>query len=155
MFPRANFLTKMLVGGTQELTGVSVGDVEIVSSRKRNATCPKCGQVVSVPDTDDNDQEECPSCHHVFYPFGVSRWAQISFWLAMLLLPAPFALLTGTLAVKDIKANRGKHGLSRAKFGVVVGWVGVVIWIAISASKPLLLIVPGGVCWYWWYLRRH
>lgn len=143
------FLTKMLVGGTQELTGVSVGDVEVVSSRKRNATCPKCGQVVSVPDTDENDQVECPSCQHAFYPFGTSSLAYVSFYLGLisiLIIPAPFALWTGKKAVKEIKAHRGMHGMARAKFGIVCGWVG----ISLTGYGLIFIVI-----WYLWKRFHH
>ena len=34
---------------------------------------------------------------------------------------APFALITGILAVLDIKKNPEKHGMGRAIFGIVMG----------------------------------
>lgn len=40
---------------------------------------------------------------------------------SILMLPAPFALLTGILAVRDIRRNPHKHGMGRAVFGIVMG----------------------------------
>jgi len=40
---------------------------------------------------------------------------------AVLFFPAPFALLLGILAIRDIKRNPKKHGTGRAIFGVVMG----------------------------------
>lgn len=34
---------------------------------------------------------------------------------------APFALLFGILGVRDIKANKNKHGMGRAVFGIIMG----------------------------------
>jgi len=112
------------------INGVSGGaatPAEVVSSKMRNVTCPKCGQAICVPDTDDNGQEICPSCKHKFFPFGYSGFAYNACLLGLfswLIFPAPFALLLGWLALKDIKANRGKHGITGAWIGVIMGAIG-------------------------------
>ena len=57
-------------------------------------------------------------------PVGVVPMAIISGYLGLvsiLLLPAPFALLTGILAVRQIKRDRKAHGMGRATFGIVMG----------------------------------
>ena len=116
------------------ITGGVAAPAELVCSKQREAACPKCGQVICVPDTDDNGSETCPSCKHEFYPFGYSGLAYMAFYLGLLswlILPAPFALLFGWLALKDIKANRGKHGITRAWFGVVPGAIFTLLTILI------------------------
>lgn len=57
-------------------------------------------------------------------PVGRSGWAIASGYLGLisvLLIPAPFALITGILAVRTIARNPKKHGLGRAIFGMVMG----------------------------------
>ncbi len=57
-------------------------------------------------------------------PVGRSFWAIASGYfglLSILLIFAPFALVTGILAIMDIKKNPDKHGMGRAIFGIVMG----------------------------------
>ncbi|MGH8105857.1 MAG: GYF domain-containing protein [Arenimonas sp.] len=59
-------------------------------------------------------------------PVGRSFWAIAAGYLGLvsiLVLPAPFALVTGILAVLDIKKNPEKHGMGRAIFGIVMGGI--------------------------------
>lgn len=107
-------------------TGGAVAEAKVVSTKNRNASCPKCGQAVIVPDTDDNDAIVCPRCSHWFYPFGRSHLATLAFYLGLfsvLIIPAPFALAVGICALRDIKKNRGKHGLQRAWVGIIMGGI--------------------------------
>ena len=57
-------------------------------------------------------------------PVGRSFWAIASGYfglLSILLIFAPFALITGILAILDIRKNPEKHGMGRAVFGIVMG----------------------------------
>lgn len=61
-------------------------------------------------------------------PVGNSGWAIASGYLGLvsvLLVPAPFAVITGILALRDIKRSklteRRKHGVGRAIFGLLMG----------------------------------
>jgi hypothetical protein len=57
-------------------------------------------------------------------PVRRSGWAIAAGYLGLLtLLPcfAPFAIITGILAIRDIKKNPGSHGMGRAIFGIVMG----------------------------------
>ncbi|MBK1828878.1 DUF4190 domain-containing protein [Haloferula rosea] len=61
-------------------------------------------------------------------PVGNSGWAIASGYLGLvsvLILPAPFAMVTGILALREIKRSkqtgRRKHGTGRAIFGLVMG----------------------------------
>lgn len=59
-------------------------------------------------------------------PVGRSGWAISSGYLGLisvLLLPAPLALVTGILAVVEIRKNPKKHGMGRAIFGIVMGTI--------------------------------
>lgn len=53
---------------------------------------------------------------------------------ALLILPAPLALLFGILAVLDIRRNPKKHGMGRAVFGIVMGALGTVLLIVVALS---------------------
>ena len=67
-------------------------------------------------------------------PVGRSIWAIISGYLGLLsvlLVPAPFALATGIMAVLEIKKNPKKHGMGRAIFGIVMGSLGCVVGIIV------------------------
>lgn len=41
--------------------------------------------------------------------------------VSVLCFPAPFALILGLLALRDLKRNPGQHGKGRAIFGIVMG----------------------------------
>ncbi len=59
-------------------------------------------------------------------PIGVSGWAIASSYLGLfsvIAIGAPFALLTGILALRDINRNPGRGGKGRAIFGIVMGSV--------------------------------
>lgn len=66
-------------------------------------------------------------------PVGQSTWAIVSGYLGLfsvLCLPAPFALFTGIMAIREIRNNPKKHGWGRAIFGVVMGGLGTLGMIA-------------------------
>ena len=59
-------------------------------------------------------------------PVGRSIYAIAAGYLGLLSLafvPAPFALICGLLALRDIKQNPEKAGKGRAVFGIVMGTV--------------------------------
>lgn len=59
-------------------------------------------------------------------PIGRSGWAIASGYLGLvsiLIIPAPFAIITGIIAIFDIRKNEAKHGMGRAIFGIVMGAV--------------------------------
>jgi hypothetical protein len=63
-------------------------------------------------------------------PVGRSWWAIAAGYLglgAIVLYPAPLALLTGLLAVVDIRRHPERHGMGRAVFGILMGAVGSVL----------------------------
>ena len=68
-------------------------------------------------------------------PVGLSGWAIASGYLGLfsvLCLPSPLALLTGILAIREMRRNPKKHGMGRAIFGIVMGSIGtvlLVIWL--------------------------
>ena len=68
-------------------------------------------------------------------PVGRSAWAIAAGYLglfAVLLLPAPIALIISIVAIRDLKRHPDKHGLGRAIFGLVMGGLGTAL-LAIMA----------------------
>lgn len=77
-------------------------------------------------------------------PVGRSGWAIASGYLALfsvLILPAPLALITAILAIRDIKRSKGsphpKHGMGRAIFGLVMGIAGSLVLLLGLIAKAL------------------
>jgi hypothetical protein len=71
-------------------------------------------------------------------PIGRSGWAIASGYLGLfsvLFVPAPFALLTGILAVVDIRKHSEKHGMGRAVFGIVMGALGTIGLMAVIITS--------------------
>lgn len=70
-------------------------------------------------------------------PVGRSGWAIAAGYLALfsvLIVPAPFALACGVMAVRDIRRHPERHGMGRAVFGIIMGTLGilavvVVLWM--------------------------
>jgi hypothetical protein len=63
-------------------------------------------------------------CLALVVPIGRSGWAIAAGYLgllSLLVLPAPFAILCGVMAIKDIRRNPEKLGLVRAWFGILSG----------------------------------
>jgi hypothetical protein len=57
-------------------------------------------------------------------PVGRSFWAIAAGYaglFAVLLVPAPIALILGIIAIGDIKRHPDRHGMGRAVFGIVMG----------------------------------
>lgn len=80
-------------------------------------------------------------CLALVIPIGRSGWAIGAGYLGLLsplVLPAPFAILCGVLAIKDINKNPEKLGVVRAWFGIVAGsavMLMVLVGVVVSASK--------------------
>jgi len=83
-------------------------------------------------DYEDRPQRKPPALGddpavRMLLPVGRSGWAIASGYLGLisvLLVPAPFALLTGILAVREMIRNPKKHGMGRAVFGMIMGSLG-------------------------------
>src|SRR5437762_7452398 len=96
------------------------------------------------PDYDDDPPEYDigqDAGMRMLLPVGLSGWAIASGYLGLisvLILPAPFALLTGILAVREMRRNPKKHGLGRAIFGIVMGTI-------FTAAGALVLFVFAGI----------
>ena len=70
-------------------------------------------------------------------PVGRSGWAIASGYLGLisvLVIPAPFALLTGILAIREMKRNPKKHGMGRAVFGILMGTLGTIALVFVLVA---------------------
>lgn len=66
-------------------------------------------------------------------PVGRSGWAIAAGYLgllAVLMVPAPVALIVGVIAAVHLRRNPHLHGWGRAVFGIVMGTVGTVMLVA-------------------------
>lgn len=75
-------------------------------------------------------------------PIGRSGWAIAAGYLglfALIVLPAPLALIAGIVAVVDIRRSRRggapKYGMGRAIFGLVMGAIGTAILVFIVLAS--------------------
>jgi Domain of unknown function (DUF4190) len=71
-------------------------------------------------------------------PVGRSGWAIAAGYLALfsvLLLPAPFALVCGLLAIRDMRKHPEKHGMGRAIFGIIMGSLGLIAIVALVGFR--------------------
>jgi hypothetical protein len=70
-------------------------------------------------------------------PVGRSGWAIAAGYLGLisvLCVPAPFALLAGILAIREMRRNPKKHGMGRAIFGIVMGVIGTVLLLIVLVA---------------------
>ncbi|MBA4019036.1 MAG: hypothetical protein C0483_17855 [Pirellula sp.] len=90
--------------------------------------CPLCAQYIGGDIAPRNRTDEAESAGmRILFPVGRSGWAIASGYLGLisiLLIPAPMALFTGIMAIRDIRRNPKKHGMGRAVFGIVMGAFG-------------------------------
>jgi membrane protease YdiL (CAAX protease family) len=85
-------------------------------------TCDQCGVAVAGP----RQPEKYDATIRMLLPVGRSGYAIAAGYLGLfsvLLVFAPFALLCGILALKDIRKNTNKHGKGRAIFGIIMGGI--------------------------------
>jgi hypothetical protein len=112
-------------------------------------TCPHCGHQTLVHDQYIGQSGPCAGCGQVvtilqpgtmpfappkslgedagirlLLPVGRSFWAIAAGYFglfAVLVFPAPIALILGIVAIYDIKRHPDRHGMGRAVFGLVMG----------------------------------
>ena len=121
--------------------------------------CPKCGS------QNDDNAYRCKSCSEIIQPIapattpmsiadepgmrillpvGRSLWAIAAGYaglFAILLFPAPIALILGVIAIVDIKKHPKKHGMGRAVFAVIMGLLFSIPLVLILVS---ILLTQGG-----------
>ena len=105
--------------------------------------CTRCGEVIqdTHPQPRPADLGDSQAMRMIL-PVGRSGLAIAAGYLgffALLLFPAPIALMLGILAVRDIKRHPKKHGMGRAVFGIAMGALGtaalVIMFVVRVASR--------------------
>ena len=95
-------------------------------------TCAKCGVPLAQPQPLPAFEDSLAA--RILLPVGRSGWAIASGYLGLFSLLgffAPFALVTGFLALRDIKRHPEKHGAGRAWFGIIMGGLGSLVFTVI------------------------
>lgn len=70
-------------------------------------------------------------------PVGRSGWAVAAGYaglFALLVLPAPLALLLSVVALHDLRRRPGRRGRGRAVFGLVMGALGSIVLAAVLVA---------------------
>lgn len=107
---------------------------------EKAVVCVHCGvpTVAPPPPDEKSGTGQSDAAMRMLLPVDRSSYAITAGYLgilSLLLIFAPFAIIFGVLAVKDIKANKDKHGMGRAIFGIIMGAIfSVVLVIAIVAN---------------------
>lgn len=108
-------------------------------NRENNLKCTRCGHYLhGTPSPQAVAAVDDSAAMRMILPVGRSGWAIASGYLGLfsvLLVFAPFALLTGILAVADIRKHSDKHGMGRAIFGIVMGALGTIGLIAVIVAS--------------------
>jgi len=89
--------------------------------------CVKCNEIIQVIPVQQqpNVIDDTPAMRMIL-PVGRSILAIAAGYaglFAILLFPAPIALILGILAVVDIKKHPEKHGMGRAVFALITGGI--------------------------------
>ena len=106
-----------------------------VANDDNNYRCTDCGEVIQPPaqpvvtsGVEDNGQMS------MLLPVGRSPLSIVAGYaglFALLVFPAPLALVLGLVAMADLKKHPEKRGMGRAVFAVVSGALGtlVLVWL--------------------------
>ncbi|MBC7783273.1 MAG: DUF4339 domain-containing protein [Burkholderiales bacterium] len=76
-------------------------------------------------------------------PVGRSGWAIAAGYaglLSVLIIFAPFALIFGILAIREMRRDPNKHGMGRAVFGIVMGTIftlGILIFVGYAILQEM------------------
>ena len=92
--------------------------------------CPQCGAQQGLAATSSGEAMK------YLLPVGRSGWAIAAGYLGLcsiLILPAPFAIACGVLALRDIAKHPGRLGKPRAIFGIAMGCVGLLEIVLLRA----------------------
>ena len=105
-----------------------------------NVRCIKCGQALRAVRIVTRDPNKPHSAGmRMLMPVDRSGWAIAAGYAGLfgfLIVPAPFALILGLLAIFDLKRNPKKLGWGRAIFGTLIGVLGtgLLIWVFVIAG---------------------
>jgi hypothetical protein len=89
--------------------------------------CQNCGKYPLIAQMSAPGRVEQDPAMRLLLPVGRSVWAVLAGYaglFAVLVFPAPIALLLGILAMRDINRHPEKFGKGRATFAIVMGLLG-------------------------------
>ena len=98
-----------------------------------NRHCTSCGQALHPPRDDLADSRVM----RAILPVGRSALAIAAGYaglFALLIFPAPLALILGVLALRDLKRRPEKYGKGRAVFGLLLGVLGTVVLVVVLVA---------------------
>jgi len=109
--------------------------VEIVT--EGSSFCSGCGAALTGEKVALQQSARRDTTMRYVMPVDVSPMAFASGYLglfSLLLLPAPLAIITGVLGLRDIACHPERTGKGRAIFGIAMGLVCTIglVWMAIS-----------------------
>jgi len=90
-------------------------------------------------DWDDEDRDGDPTIWGVA-PVNTNTTAIVAGYLGLisvLVVPAPFALVLGVLALRQLRRNRKQDGYGRAIFAIVMGVVFTLVPLALLAAAAI------------------
>ncbi len=103
---------------------------------ERALWCSRCGEKVGTLGVSPPQNPGDDPVLRIILPVGRSGLAIAAGYaglFALLILPAPLALVLGVLAALDITRHPEKHGMGRAFFGIATGLVGSLILLSLVA----------------------
>lgn len=100
------------------------------------SAAPSLAYASPMPPSDDVGQN---AGMRMLLPVGRSGWAIAAGYLGLLsilMVPAPFAIICGIIAIIHMKRNPRVHGMGRAVFGIVMGLLGcaLAVFVIIGAA---------------------
>lgn len=97
------------------------------------------GATTDVAEPAETGERETPAIVRWSVPVGRSHAAIAAGYaglFSLILFPAPFALLLGALAIRDIRKHPEKSGMGRAVFGLVMGALGTIALVYLTFLAP-------------------
>ena len=91
--------------------------------------CTQCGRPVAAPRTPRLEDDAAMRMLMPVGRTGLSIAAGYAGLAALLILPAPVALVLGIAAVRELKRDSEKRGMGRAVFGLVLGGLGTLLLV--------------------------
>lgn len=97
-----------------------------------DAFCTGCGARIAAPSASLTAEDVAVG---MLVPHKVTALSVVAGYVGLLslcVIPAPFALLLGILALRDLRRSPGKLGYSRAIFAIVMGGLGLLLAVVIG-----------------------
>ena len=114
------------------LCGHCGADVTVTASfapgQPQPSSNPYCQSSLSQPQADIGQDPAL----RMLLPVGRSIWAIAAGYLGLFSLigcASPFAIFCGIMALRDIKQHPDRHGKGRAIFGIVMGVIGLPLFV--------------------------